>query len=844
MDRIEKIINIDNSRSHRNGLLPFVQYGGDGKIKEVTAIDTNGNYGQYVCDFCIYSGGTNVEIARLKYLDVLRNYYTIQEYLRDAVYVKKTETPVDLVSKIEQEKTESCVSAVLPISSSGKEETFKEDFEEITEKGRYEYIPLDVNLFRTNKFGYIFTEPNIPEEDRTEEEEALLEKVTKHKELIGNSEFFVLIPNYDEVMRLNSWWNDWWIDNFKEEWEKDVFVGYTQCDNEDFKFCEDVEKYILGQIEVVGSGITGSRVPTFVHYVNHFDLKNWLETHSATTVAAYEEPTKENEWIRYAWEERGGGNFYDFLTENTPIWQSYISLTKPENYFKYAAPTVDLGVIINAEEEYETLYNVYEYNVNDGRIEGAVKPYIPNDINDIVYIHYGSDGNGHKIYVNQYFVKEGLTTEVIDDKEFYIINEDSKVANGLTKQWIDCTSAYCESRLDTLIHPKALRITNDAFGIFEEFDKDNGYVGQLFECTYCTGFSKTNGIIASSTVITYTYNDIEDDEGNIIDTEITSSEKVENSTQAEECPDTSAYQIFDTTILSESAWTETTSNEEKDENNRVTKQEYYFSAFTRYEYGWWECEKITDTKIVCGDGENLKAGDSKYRNVLIVSCLPALVGPCNPGDVYYVMARYDNGLIQPKNVRGDGATIVSMKIPYKVDEPQNIVSYEDGTITYDKIISAERIDTNKYLIRYAKGVTSGVTDVETGIHYEETLYYSENNLAKVPIDGIYMADLYYDVLGDDSEKTSVYSEEFRKHRLVRKAKITGMEVGTQWTEENAVNAMLFTKDGYEGLQEEPKYDINLLYNRGNAAAWENHFKLSECNTMEDLVNYGNNFFNL
>ena len=792
MDRIEKIINIDNSRSHRNGLLPFVQYGGDGKIKEVTAIDTNGNYGQYVCDFCIYSGGTDVEIARLKYLDVLRNYYTIQENLRDAVYVKKTETPVDLVSKIEQEKKEGCVSAVLPTSSSSKEETFKEDFEEITEKGRYEYIPLDINLFKTNKFGYVFTEPNIPEEDRTEEEEVLLEKVSKHKELINNSDFFVLVPNYDEVMRLNSWWNDWWIDNFKEEWEKDVFVGYTQCDNAEFKFCEDVEKYILGQIEVVGSGITGSQVPTFVYYVNHFDLKNWFETHSATTVAAYEKPSKENEWIRYTWEERGGGNFYDFLTKNAPILQSYISLTKPDNYFKYAAPTVDLGVIINAEEEYETLYNVYEYSVNGGRTEGAVKPYIV---------------------------------------------PTSGVGSALTTSWAECTSAYCESRLDTLIHPKALRITNDVFGIFEEFDKDDGYVGQLFECTYCSGFSKTNRIVASSTVITYIY----DADGKIIDTE----EEVTNNAQAEECPDTSAYQIFDTTILSESAWTETTSNEEKDENNRVTKQEHYFSAFTRYEYGWWECKKSTDTSIICGDGENLKAGDKKYRNVLIASCLPALVGPCNPGDVYYIMARYDNGIMQPKNVRGDGATIVSMKIPYKVNEPQNIVSYEDGTITYDKIISATNIEgANKMIIKYAKGITSGDTEEQSGIHYEETLYHSENNLAKVPIDGIYMADLYYDVLGDDSEKTSVYSEEFRKYRLVRKAKITGMEVGTQWTEENAVNAMLFTKDGYEGLQEEPKYDINLLYNRGNAAAWENHFKLSECNTMEDLVNYGNNFFNL
>ena len=215
------------------------------------------------------------------------------------------------------------------------------------------------------------------------------------------------------------------------------------------------------------------------------------------------------------------------------------------------------------------------------------------------------------------------------------------------------------------------------------------------------------------------------------------------------------------------------------------------------------------------------------------------------GDKYYVMARYDNGLIEPDDVKGKNGQIKSMKIPYKVNEPQNIVSYEDGTIIYDKIISTTKIEgANKMTIKYAKGITSGDTEEQSGIHYEETLYYSENNLAKVPIDGLYMADLYYDVLGDDSEKTSVYSEEFRKYRLVRKAKITGMEVGTQWTEESAVNAMLFTKDGYEGLQEESKYDINLLYNRGNAAAWENHFKLSECNTMEDLVNYGNNFFNL
>ena len=811
MDRIEKIINIDNSRSHRNGLLPFVQYGGDGKIKEVTAIDTNGNYGQYVCDFCIYSGGTDVEIARLKYLDVLRNYYTIQENLRDAVYVKKTKTPVDLVSKIEQEKKDGCISAALPTSSSDSGETFKEDFEEITEKGRYEYIPLDINLFRTNKFGYVFTEPNIPEEDRTEEEEALLKKVSKHKKLIGNSEFFVLVPNYDEVMRLNSWWNNWWVSNFKpEEWEKDVFDGYTQCDNAEFKFCEDVEKYILGQIEVVGSGITGSQVPTFVYYVNHFDLKNWFETHSAATVAAYEEPTKENEWIRYTWEERGGGNFYDFLTENTPIWQHYIANPivgeEQTKYFKYAAPTVDLGVIINAEEEYETLYNVYEYSVNGGRKEGAVKPYIV---------------------------------------------PASGIGSALTASWTECTNAYCESRLDTLIHPKALRMTNDVFGIFEEFDKNSGYTGQLFECIYCTGYSKAPLVSVYYSGINTTYIDEKDEEGNVINTEIKKEYVGETyfNTIMEECPLTNAYQIFGTTVIEESAGTYSAYTIVSGTKEKPLEERFYWSACTWNKYGWWECSKSNATDVICGDGENIKPyknnGTKKYRNVLIVSCLHSMVESPKAGDKYYVMARYDNGLIEPDDVKGKNGQIKSMKIPYKVNEPQNIVSYEDGTIIYDKIISTTKIEgANKMTIKYAKGITSGDTEEQSGIHYEETLYYSENNLAKVPIDGLYMADLYYDVLGDDSEKTSVYSEEFRKYRLVRKAKITGMEVGTQWTEESAVNAMLFTKDGYEGLQEESKYDINLLYNRGNAAAWENHFKLSECNTMEDLVNYGNNFFNL
>ena len=88
MDRISKTICVDNSRSHRNGLLPFVRYDAlDTNVVEVTGISPNGNYGQYVCDFTIFSGDT--EYARLKYLDVISDYNFIQEQLRKSVFVKK-----------------------------------------------------------------------------------------------------------------------------------------------------------------------------------------------------------------------------------------------------------------------------------------------------------------------------------------------------------------------------------------------------------------------------------------------------------------------------------------------------------------------------------------------------------------------------------------------------------------------------------------------------------------------------------------------------------------------------------------------------------------------------------
>ena len=180
----------------------------------------------------------------------------------------------------------------------------------------------------------------------------------------------------------------------------------------------------------------------------------------------------------------------------------------------------------------------------------------------------------------------------------------------------------------------------------------------------------------------------------------------------------------------------------------------------------------------------------------------------------------------------------------------NITSWPDSSVTYDMVISTA-VTESSMTIDYGLGLLSGTTEDEmnellwvTGIHYREEIPYRPCNRDYVGIDGTYMAELYYDYLDFSAVSETVYSDEYRLYRTTHRALLTGMEVGTQWTSSGAITAFLVTKENMDGLQEQPNYDLNLVYDRGSAAAWENHFKLAECNTMADLEQYGNNAFNL
>lgn len=258
--------------------------------------------------------------------------------------------------------------------------------------------------------------------------------------------------------------------------------------------------------------------------------------------------------------------------------------------------------------------------------------------------------------------------------------------------------------------------------------------------------------------------------------------------------------------------------------------------------GYWKCDSISSSDIECGDGEDISQGERKYRSITLLDCIRDVEPAPYGTDTYYFLVRKDNDAQHP------------FRIPYSVGSFHNMTENgEKGVYIGDYVTSMEVVD-DKLTIQYvigglARSNDGGLTFTpidRTGTKYEETYDYKEGLKLKTFVDGHDGVTVYYNSIDTESNKELIYSEEFRLYRRGNRAKIIGMEVGGIFAGEgkNAIKAMLFTRDGSEYLPDDTKNEFDVLIDRGNAAAFERHFKLSECNTFEDLKNYGNNFYKL
>lgn len=217
----------------------------------------------------------------------------------------------------------------------------------------------------------------------------------------------------------------------------------------------------------------------------------------------------------------------------------------------------------------------------------------------------------------------------------------------------------------------------------------------------------------------------------------------------------------------------------------------------------------------CSDGELVGPGEQKYRTATIAETAKALLKyNDSPDGSYYFLIKYKNDAATP------------MDIPF-----------EQGK---NGIISADTLSTPGFI-----NIIYSANDIT----YKETYKYNPSVSAEITLDGFENIIIYYNEIDYDFTKQTIYNKHYGVEREGNLADIISYNVADVWGKDGSmseytVNAPIFKEEYLLGISSTFKADVNVTINRGNAAAFERHFKLSECNTMEDLENYGNNIFNL
>lgn len=263
---------------------------------------------------------------------------------------------------------------------------------------------------------------------------------------------------------------------------------------------------------------------------------------------------------------------------------------------------------------------------------------------------------------------------------------------------------------------------------------------------------------------------------------------------------------------------------------------------------YWQYDE-TEIKLDCADGETVAPGEEKYQTLTIFGTIESRLSGKNPsnGDYYYFLVRYQNDSSHP------------MTIPYEVNVPRNISVIDEEAVlcTGDWVEKIERGDTITFdYIVQGKFVTDKDYKTfnpikDTGVRYQESYAYDDCAVTSVTIDGESEVSIYYQKIDFDSSKKTIYSSDYNLYRSGNTSNVMEMTTGDIWQSGvtyddtgETINAPVFKDEFLLGSAFATKSDVDVEISRGNAAAFERHLILTECNTFEDVENYRNNYFNI
>lgn len=276
----------------------------------------------------------------------------------------------------------------------------------------------------------------------------------------------------------------------------------------------------------------------------------------------------------------------------------------------------------------------------------------------------------------------------------------------------------------------------------------------------------------------------------------------------------------------------------------------------------WKISEYSGS-MVLGNGDGLSseeiAGEPLYRSVTTASAGKRICevyseenGDEASATTFYFKVKYDNSSDTPMEIPYHSGNVTNVyhitsgitgeiaNYLYRGDYI-NVISSSDTTFEVEYVIGGYYSgDTTGALMTPASGLGGDV--------YYEKYTLQPNHVDYVALDGVDNVPIYSNYIDFGGAAKEFYSPRYNLYRTGNTANIIRMTSGEFWTKKDkdrysyANDAYLAKEDYLTNFSLPPKVDVNVTVDRGGVSAFEKHYKLSECNTMQDLVNYQNGYF--
>lgn len=832
MDYVKKIICLEGARTRTQGLMPYYEFNtADNSQKTPTVNDKNGNWGQFVANPTFLGSGKTYE-------GMLHAYYSLLNMVRNGIKLRKVKTkegetiftedlgafewngtcfeggeePDFLYGNVDERgrKTPN-----RDYASYGTKEFYSTDIESLREETRHIYRPISPDMSVTNDFIVLIDD---------------IEKFNNLASYLDNT-------NYDEL-------------------GSGINIGNNNDHLKWTRYCQIVD-ICIGKINIPARIFNKHiKVPKSMPCADLGDYIDWLENYQSLSADCCN---------TRLWEDMGGQEMLDYL--HTSATSECNKIANALQGLDYDPPYISMSLLLHQNyTDIGVLTNIDGVDYKDG---------LPGPITD------GESRPHGEMHPNSNDERSGFTQHDIDE----IVNSgvgltiDQIKMGPMRTKTFPTTEAYkknptgqtpieVESLLKTLRSPKKyLDDKNNVLpGLFKKFSNP---AGQMFYCLKGSDEKFYKLDVASRTV---TEGDVTKTYWDVVYVETTASQDDIyglNNLNATELP------------IIQPGWKSRETQAEA--QNIVSGQEDIYDDvpknyednpsryLVRIASNDWIIEPAAGDPKDCKNGDGLdsspvESGGTRYlpgefrdatkqlyrtittpaAGIRIAETEEEETGEEAPLNSYYFFfVKYNNS----------ATTDTLMDIPYETGNTANlhVVLNEDGERTnrYRGDILTKITESGEYIeFEYViggyftldnNGKWDGATP-ESGDTYYEKYYLGRTHTDLVPLDGVDNVPVYSNYIDFDGGAKEFYSTRYNLYRTGNTANIIKMTTADFWNEDYAYDAYLTKEDYLTAFSMPPKVDVNVTIDRGGVSVFEKHYKLAECNTMQDLQNYHNGEF--